>query len=86
MTITMTKTSQVLKDGTKTVFQTVDVKTSEIDEQTFKNIVDASPFFGRLGGSETVTKGYTSHGYQVVKIVSKSPNRDEKTIRTFDFK
>lgn len=86
MTITMTKVNQELKAGTKTVFKTVKTTTNVIDEKTFNNIVESAPFFRRLGGSESVTRGYTSQGYKVIKIVSKSPCKTEKTIRTFDFK
>ena len=84
--ITMTKTNFELKEGTKTVFVETGKEVSVIDETTHKNIVEAAPFMRRLGGSETLTKCYTCAGYVVYKVVSKNPDRDVKTVRTFDFK
>jgi len=85
--ITLTQTHQVLKDGTKTVYIDSQVEPEkEITEEHYNNYVDSAPFFRRLGGSETLTRGYTCQGYKVVKMVSKSPDRTEKVIRTFNFK
>ena len=85
--ITLTQTRQVLKDGTKTVYIDSQVEPEkEITEEYYNNYVDSAPFFRRLGGSETLTRGYTCQGYKVVKMVSKSPDRTEKVIRTFNFK
>ena len=42
-------------------------------------------WFRNLGGSETATKEYTSRGYNITKLVSTSPNKQERTIRTFNF-
>jgi hypothetical protein len=42
-------------------------------------------FFRSLGGSETATRGYTSRGYKVVRLVSTNPWKSERTIREFDF-
>ena len=85
--ITLTQTNQVLKDGTKTVFITEEVSSEkEISEEVYNNYITSAPFFRGLGGSETLTKGYTSSGYKVVKIVSKNPSKDVKTIREFNFK
>lgn len=85
--ITLTQTNQVLKDGTKTVFITEEVLSEkEISEEVYNNYITSAPFFRGLGGSETLTKGYTSAGYKVVKIVSKNPSKDVKTIREFNFK
>ena len=76
-----------LKEGTKTVWIEDETRNHSemITEQGYDNIVDASPFFRRLGGSETVKKGYTTRGYRVVEIISKSPDRTKKTIRSFNF-
>jgi len=81
----MTKTSYELKEGTKTVYVETEKQYSFIDETEYNNIVDSSPFFRRLGGSETATKNYTCRGYKVVQLVSKSPDRQRKIVRTFDF-
>ena len=42
-------------------------------------------FFRSLGGSESATWAYTEAGYKVVKLVSTSPNKQQKTIREFTF-
>lgn len=85
--ITLTETRQILKDGTKTVYIDSEVKpVKEITEEHYTNYVESAPFFRRLGGVVTLTRGYTCQGYKVVKIVSKSPDRTEKVIRVFNFK
>lgn len=83
--ITMTTINFELKVGTKTVFVETGKEVSVIDETTHKNIIEATPFMRRLGGSETITKCYTCAGYVAYKVVSKNPSRDIKTVRTFDF-
>lgn len=85
LTITMTKKNYVLKSGTKTVFVETKTETTTITEKEYNNIVEAAPFFRRLGGSETLRKSYTCAGYLVTKVTSKNPNRDEMTTRDFDF-
>jgi hypothetical protein len=87
MTIELTTTKQVIKDGTKSVWVTESVNTEDVtlkqhgfatDEATVKG-------FRRMGGSETVTKSYTSQGYVVTKLVSTSPNKSMRTIREYNF-
>lgn len=76
------------KSGTKTVYienESESEPENWIDEQTYDRIVDSSPFFRRLGGSEYHEKGYTSRGYITIKLVSKSPDRNNKTVRWFIF-
>ena len=85
MYATMRKTNMELKAGTKTVYQTVNVEETTISEEQYKNIVGSMPFFRRLGGSEYATKNYTSKGYLVVRIMSTSPCKTMRTIRTFNF-
>ena len=46
---------------------------------------DTLKWFRRLGGSETAERGYTERGYLIVKLTSTSPDRQNKTIRTFKF-
>lgn len=85
LSITMTTTTFNLKANTKTVFVKNDEVVSVISEKEYNNILESAPFFRRLGGSETVTKCYTSAGYKVWCLTSKNPSRDNKTVRTFDF-
>jgi hypothetical protein len=81
----MTTVKSELKEGTKTVFVEVSREVTQITEEQYNNIVDSSPFFRRLGGSEHHTRGYTCKGYKSVRINSKSPSRDKMTVRHFDF-
>lgn len=73
------------KPGTKTVYTEKERTTKDISREQYFNIVDAAPFFRRLGGSESIQKNYTPYGYIPVKIISKSPCRELKTERIFIF-
>lgn len=81
----LTKIEYALKDGTKTVFVETSRSVELIDETTYRNIVDSSPFFRRLGGSEVHQKEYTCRGYITTKITSKDPSRTQKVERLFNF-
>jgi hypothetical protein len=61
---------------------------SEITQTQYNNITsdDTLKWFRRLGGTETATRGYTERGYNVVKLISTSPNKDTRVIREFSFK
>ena len=85
--IELTEVRMEKNPNTKTTFDVVDESNRVITEQNYKNIVsdDTIKFFRRLGGSESVTRGYTRVGYLVVRLVSTSPDRQSKTIREFDF-
>lgn len=84
--ITLTKLTQVKKLGTKTVFETKETETNVIDNKQYSNIVNARSFFKSLGGSEKHTKGYTCNGYCVTKIISTSPDKENRSIYNFNFK
>jgi len=73
--------------NTKTTFNVVSESTEVITEQNYKNIIsdDWVKYMRRLGGVETITRGYTSAGYLVTRLVSTSPNKQNKTIREFSF-
>lgn len=83
--IELTTTTFELKEGTKSAYKETKKEVSTIDEDTYSKIITSSPFFRRLGGSETAKKGYTSNGYKVVKLTSKSPDRETKIVRQFKF-
>lgn len=85
MNISMTKTSQIKKAGTKTVFLTTKVETENITEEQYNNIIESASFFRRLGGSCYQPKAYTCRGYKVYKDVLTSPDKQTKTIREFTF-
>ena len=78
-TIQLTETT--IENGVKTI------ETKTIDKTQYNNITNTETlkWFRRLGGSETATKSYTSRGYNVVKLISKSPDKSIKVIREFNF-
>lgn len=78
-------TQKQIKVGSK--FITTETENEVIDFKTFDLLTnkDTLKWFRNLGGSETATKEYTSRGYNITKLVSTSPNKQERTIRTFNF-
>jgi hypothetical protein len=84
--ISLTTTRYERKQGTKTAYKVTEQTTELVDERVYNNVVTSASFFRRLGGSVTQQKGYTCAGYRVVKDISTSPDRENKTIREFDFK
>lgn len=61
------------------------VSAKNITREQYNNVVDATPFFRRLGGVETVTKAYTCIGYVPIQISSINPSKTVKIIRRFEF-
>lgn len=78
-----TITHYELKAGTKNAWRETGTETQDIPEQHYRNSVEAAPFFRRLGGSEYLERNYTRQGYLVTRIISKSPDRTQKTIRVY---
>lgn len=85
MKIELIKTEYELKAGTKTVYNENESERKEITETEYNNIIDSVSFFRRLGGTETIQRAYTSAGYKATKLTSKSPDRQTKVIRKFNF-
>ena len=84
MNITLKVERYELKAGTKGIWTLTETEEAHpITEEQHNNIIEAAPFFRNLGGSETLQKSYTSAGNVVTKIISKSPDRTQKTVRTF---
>ena len=85
--ITCTTERQEKKVGTKTVFITVEKTVEVITEERYNKIIcaDTLSFFRRLGGSEYVSREYTCCGYKIARSISTSPDKEKRTIRTFDF-
>lgn len=71
--------------NTKTTFNKIETEEREIEEKQYNNVVNSSPFFRRLGGSETAQREYTCRGYKIVKLISMSPDRKTKVVRHFKF-
>ena len=81
-TITVNKT-EYKKHGSKWI--ETESETKQVDFIYYTNIVDGIQFFRNLGGSETVKMGYTRKGYLPIKIISTSPNREDRSIYRFKF-
>lgn len=76
-------TDRYIKDG-KT-WKLYETETEAVDLRTVERIADSVKFFRRLGGIETLVKGYTCAGYNPVKLTSTSPDKTARTIRTFNY-
>ena len=87
-TIIETKTKLEKKAGTKNAYKEVSKEVKEVTERQHELTTNEATckWFRRLGGSESVTHGYTYAGYVVVKLVSTSPDRQSKTVREYKFK
>lgn len=79
---TMTEVS-FIKSGSKWI--ETERRVRFVDAETYYNVFSAIPFFRNLGGFERVSMSYTRAGYLPVEVVSISPDRTQKTVRTFDF-
>ena len=80
------KTEKQVRTG-KTTFKTVEINSEVITEKQYKNITgsDTLKWFRNLGGTETAQREYTMRGYNITKLVSTSPDKENRTIRTFEF-
>jgi hypothetical protein len=76
-------TDRYIKDGKG--WKLYETETEAVDLRTVERIADSVKFFRRLGGTETLVKGYTCAGYNPVKLTSTNPDKTEKTIRTFNY-
>lgn len=76
-------TERYYKDGKKWALSETEIDT--VDLKTIKMIEDSVGFFRRLGGTETLIKGYTCAGYNPVKLTSTSPDKTAKTVRKFEY-
>jgi hypothetical protein len=85
--IILKETRLVKNPYTKTTYTIEEEKTEAITRKQYSNICgkDTLKWFRRLGGSETAERGYTCAGYLIVKLTSTSPDKQNKTIRTFKF-
>ena len=85
--IELTETKLTKKPNTKNAFEVVEESTKVITNENYNNIIcdDTVKFFRRLGGSETLTRGYFYCGYLTYRLVSTSPDRENKTVREFNF-
>jgi hypothetical protein len=63
------------------------VTTRTIDWNHYLNMTsnETSQFFRRIGGSEHVTRCYTSRGFLPYQVISANPDRSKRIVRTFEF-
>lgn len=85
-TITLTETRYVKNPDTKTTYVEVEKKVKEVTEREHYLYFNSVKWFRRLGGSESITRSYTCHGYVGTKLISTSPDKQTKVIREFNFK
>lgn len=79
----------VIENYTKTGRKwTLDNTTTDnnISSEYYMNTIESIPFFKNLGGVEKVSTKSSILGYIPFKIESISPDKTQKTIRTFIFK
>ena len=82
-----TKTKQAKNPNTKTTYYNTEVKNSLLSEREYNLTTneDTLKWFRNLGGSESAQRGYTCFGYVIYKLISASPDRQNKTIREYKF-
>lgn len=72
-----------IKSGSKWI--EIGRKEHFVESEVYYNVVSAVPWFRNLGGYERVSMSYTRAGYIPVEVISISPDRTQKTVRSFDF-
>ena len=80
-------THKQVKTGKVTYKDHADVETTDINESTYQNITcnEALKWFRRLGGKESAQKNHTSRGYNIVKLISTSPDGMYRRVIHFEF-
>ena len=83
-----TKTYERTESGKNWKNKPSQVKMTTIDQKTYNNIFskETQRFFRNLGGYERATKSYTSAGYIITSLVSISPDRTTKIVRSIKVK
>jgi hypothetical protein len=84
-TVEVTESFQSLKDGTKTIYIEEERVVREVTREEYARYIDDAPWWRKSGWSATVTPSYVSPGYVPVRLVLKSPDRERKIVRTFNF-
>ena len=85
--IVLTETRLIKNPNTKTTYRVESKEVKEVTERQHYLTTndDTVKWFRRLGGSESVQRGYTKQGYKVTKLVSTSPDKQNKVIREYKF-
>jgi len=86
--ITLTETKLTKNPNTKTTYIVDSKEVSEVTsrQHSLATCDDTVKWFRRLGGSESIERSYTSAGYLVTKLISTSPDKQNKTVREYSFK
>lgn len=85
--IKLTTQIQRIKDGTKTVWETVETSKKYITDEQHENLTntDTLRFFKSVGYREYTEKSHTFAGYKITQLVSTNPNKSKRKIRSFEF-
>ena len=85
--IILTETRLIKNPNTKTTYIIEIKEVTEVTEKQHHLATnnDTVKYFRRLGGSESVQRSYTNQGYLVTKLVSTSPDKQQKVIREYKF-
>ena len=83
--ITLTTQHYTKNPNTKKSYILEETYTNEITKEQYNNIVTSASFFRRLGGTVTQQRAYTCNGYNVIKDTATSPDKQNKTVRSFQF-
>lgn len=83
--ITLTTQHYTKNPNTKKSYILEETHTNEITKEQYNNIVNSASFFRRLGGTVTQQRAYTCNGYNVIKDTATSPDKQNKTVRSFQF-
>ena len=83
-----TKTYGRTESGKNWRTKPYETEITTIDQETYNNIFskESQRFFRSLGGYEKATKSYTTVGYIVINLVSISPDRTTKIVRSIKVK
>ncbi len=73
------------KPGTKTAWELRQTQHQVFNKEMYENFVNAKSFFRSLGGGEYHEKNYTGYGYLVTRVISTSPDKQQRRITYFDF-
>jgi hypothetical protein len=73
------------KAGTKTVWELTGRADDPITEEQYYRAVGSSMTFRRMGWSGYAERGETCSGYRFIRLVSTSPMKDRRVVRSFSF-
>ena len=83
-----TKTYERTESGKSWKSNPTETEITTIDQKTYDNIFskETQAFFRNLGGYEKASKSYTTAGYIVTRLISISPDKTTKIVRTVTVK